>query len=473
MKKGQTNYGMIIKWIVLAVLVLAISKIPAPAGLKQDTMVILGIYIASIVGLIIRPAGESVVLIVVAGLGSLFTKPANVLNGFSTTTVWLVFIAFLISMAFVKTGIGSRISYYLIGKFGQTTLGLGYVMAIVDLIISPATPSNTARSGGIVYPVFRSITATLGSEPGPTGMKIGSYFTMLQGLVSFTTAGLFITACSPNLVTLDFSRKILGANITWAGWATAMLVPGLLVLFTIPFLLYKIYPPELKVIPNAKEISAEGLQKLGPMKKNEKVLVVLFILAILGWALGDILHLDATCVALAFLALALLFNLFTIQDLLENTSAWNTLLWFGFIVGLSASLAKEKFFVWLAKFVQGYLSFDTVNMVTVLLIIVGVCIVTRYLFASMGAFVTAFVPVAFTLGVAAKLPPTVLAYMVAACTAYGCALTHYGGALGPVLYGTGFVKQTTWWKIGAAYALYNVLVYFVVGLPYWKMLGLW
>lgn len=116
MKPDKTDYGAIIKWAVLAVVVFAISKIPAPTGLKQDTVVILGIYIASIVGLIIRPAGESVVLIVVAGLGSLFTKPANVLNGFSTTTVWLVFIAFLISMAFVKTGIGTRISYYLLNN---------------------------------------------------------------------------------------------------------------------------------------------------------------------------------------------------------------------------------------------------------------------------------------------------------------------------------------------------------------------
>lgn len=473
MQADKTNYGAIVKWAILAVIVFAISQIPAPTGLKQDTMVILGIYIASIAGLIIRPAGESVVLIVVAGLGSLFTKPANVLNGFSTTTVWLVYIAFLISMAFVKTGIGTRISYYLIGKFGQTTLGLGYVMAIVDLIISPATPSNTARSGGIVYPVFRSITATLGSEPGPTGRKIGSYFTMLQGLVSYTTAGLFITACSPNLVTLDFAKKILGANITWAGWAMAMAIPGLIVLFTIPLLLYKIYPPELKVIPNAKEIATQGLQNLGPMKKTEKILIMLFVLAIGGWALGDILKIDATCVALAFLALALLFKLFTIEDVLENKSAWNTLLWFGFIVGLSASLANEKFFVWLAKFVQGYLALDTMGMVSVLAIIVGVCVITRYLFASMGAFVTAFVPVAFTIGIAAKLPPAVITYMVAACTAYGCALTHYGGALGPVLYGTGFVQQSTWWKIGGIYAVYNVLIYFLIGLSYWKLIGLW
>ncbi len=462
-----------IKWLILGILMVGIGHMTPPEGLTADAMVLLGIYIASIVGLIIRPAGESSVLIVVAGLGSLMTKPANVLNGFATTTVWLVFIAFLISMAFVKTGIGTRISYWLIGKFGGTTLGLSYVMAIVDLIISPATPSNTARSGGIVWPVFRSIATTLGSEPGETRRKIGSLFTILQALVSFTTAGIFITACSPNLVTVDFARKILGADVTWASWALAMSVPGLLVLFTIPIMLYKLYPPELKKIPNAREISEKGLAELGPMKRTEKILVVLFVLAIAGWAMGDILKLNATCVALAFLALALLLDLFTIQDVLENKSAWNTLIWFGFIVGLSASLAKANFFVWLAKWVQSYLALESMGMLTVLGIIIGVCIVTRYLFASMGAFVTAFVPVAFTLGMVANIPAEVLTYMVAACTAYGCGLTHYGGALGPVLYGTGYVTQQEWWKLGGIYALWNVVVYFTVGLGFWKVLGLW
>lgn len=463
----------IVKWLILAVLGIFIATLPAPEGLTKETMQVLAVYIVSIVGIIIRPAGESEVLIIVAGLGSLLVKPGPVLSGFATTTVWLVFIAFLISMAFVQTGIGTRISYYLIRAFGNTTLGLGYVMAIVDLLISPATPSNTARSGGIVYPVFRSISSTLHSEPGETGRKIGAYFTMLQGLVSFTTAGLFITACAPNLVTVDFAKKILGVDITWGTWAIAMAVPGLIILALTPLFVYKIYPPELKHIPDAKKIAEAGLQELGPMSIKEKVLLVLFVLAIAGWAFGSILKLDATSVALAFLALSLLFKLFTIKDLLNNTSAWNTFIWFGFIVGLSGALAKMKFFVWLAKWIQSVLSFDSMGVVTIIGILVAVCIVTRYLFASMGAFVTAFVPVAFTIGLAANVSPTILVFMIAACTAYGCGLTHYGGALGPFLYGTGFVKQSTWWKIGFMHVMLNVIVYFTIGLAYWKMIGLW
>lgn len=457
----------LIKWLILAVFGVGIGVLPAPEGLKQETMVILAIYVTAILGLIIRPAGESVVLIVTAGVGSIFTKPTNVLSGFSSTTVWLVFIAFLISMAFTKTGIGSRVAYHLISLFGKTTLRLGYIMAFVDLFISPVTPSNTARSGGIVYPIFRSIATTLGSTPGPTGKKVGSYFTLLQALVSYTTAAMFITACAPNSVTVEFAKKILSADISWSAWAGAMVIPGLIILLVIPFLLYKIYPPEIKDIPNAHEIAKDGLNELGPMKKSEKIVIALFLFAVIGWAFGDMLKLDAASVALGFLALSLLTSVFTIEDILENKSAWNTLLWYGFIIGLSSSLAKFGFFTWLAKVAQSNFMLGNMSTTLVLGIIIVGLAAFRYLFASMGAFVTAFVPVAFTIGLAANVDPFVLTYTVAAATAYGCALTHYGGALGPVLYGTGFVKQSTWWKIGLMFAILSMCIYSLVGIVLW------
>lgn len=467
------NKGNLVKWIFLAIVGVIVSSISPPEGLTRTSIHILAIYLMAILGIIIRPAGESEVLIIIAGLGSLVVGPVPVLNGFATTTVWLVFVAFLIGMAFIKTGIGERISYQLIKFFGKSSLGLGYVMAIVDLVISPATPSNTARSGGIVFPIFKSIASTLESEPGDSRRKIGSYFTLLQGLVSFTTAGIFITACAPNLITANFAEKIMGVNITWAGWALAMLIPGLIVLFLVPVILYKIYPPELKYIPNAKSIANEGLRELGPMKKTEKILLILFILSVSGWAFGDILKINATAVALAFFALALLFRLFSIKDVLSNNGAWNTLIWYGFICGLSSALAKEKFFIWLAKYIQSALDLESMGILAVIFIIITVCILIRYLFASMGAFVTAFVPVAFTVGYVANIPSMILTYMVAACTAYGCALTQYGGALGPILYGTGYVTQNEWWRIGFIYAVINIIIYFTVGLLWWQVIGLW
>ena len=97
------------------------------------------------------------------------------LFGFYLTATWLVFSAFSLSIAFVHTGLGKRMAFILIDKIGHTTLRLGYVGAILDFIISPVTPSNTARAGGVVLPIMNSVSLALGSEPRITPEKAGAY----------------------------------------------------------------------------------------------------------------------------------------------------------------------------------------------------------------------------------------------------------------------------------------------------------
>ena len=55
-----------------------------------------------------------------------------------------------------------------------------------------------------------------------------------------------------------------------------------------------------------KKIAADGYKKLGPMSGKEKKLVVLFVLALVGWATSTITKLDPSAVAIAFVALAIL-----------------------------------------------------------------------------------------------------------------------------------------------------------------------
>ena len=43
--------------------------------------------------------------------------------------------------------------------------GLRYALALSDLILAPATPSNTARVGGVIMPITTSLAKAFGSEP--------------------------------------------------------------------------------------------------------------------------------------------------------------------------------------------------------------------------------------------------------------------------------------------------------------------
>ncbi len=462
-----------IRWLALLAVPAAILTMPVPAGLTAEAWKLFAVYCAAILGLIIRPAVESIVLLAVVAMGSFILPVGKMLSGFGNSTVWMVFSAFLISQAFADTGLGKRVAHIMIGRFGKSALGLVYSAALTDLLLSPATPSNTARSGGIVYPIFRNVAGALGSEPGATGRKIGSFLTLAMYGISMTTSSLFITACAPNALMVSFAKNILKVDVSWIQWAVALFLPGILMLAVVPYIIYKLYPPEMKAIDNAEAMSKQGLAELGPVSVKEKLLMLFFGLAIVGWSTGSITKIDATTIALAFFSLCTIFKLISWDSVLANKGAWSTLMWYGGIIGIANALAGAKFFTWLADITAKNVQLAGYNAYIVLFVLLVVSLLVRYVFASMGAYVGAFIPVLFALGLVAQAPVLPLVFLISASAAYGCLLTHYGGAVGPVLFGTGYVDQKTWWKVGAILVAVNVVVYMTLGLGYWKVISLW
>lgn len=457
-------------WIAIPVI---LFLLPVPAGLSPAAWQLFAVYFAAILGLILRPFSEAVVLLAVIATSSVLLKnTAVVLSGYANPTVWLVFTAFLISAAIIETGLGRRIAYLLIGRFGRSTLGLGYVFAVTDLALAPVTPSNTARSGGIVFPIVRSLAVSLGSPPGPDGRKVGAYLTVLLYSISVTTGYMFLTAIAPNLITAKFGQDILKIDASWATWGAGAAVPGLICLAILPNLVYRLYPPELTTFDN-KTLSQEGLAQLGPMSAKEQRLLVLFVLAIVGWATGNFTGIDAAAVALAFAALALVTRVVSWDTLVGLKSAWSTLMWYGGIVGLADGLARARFFDWLAELVRLHLDLSGLNQIAVMGGLLLLSLALRYLFASQAAFCSTMVPVFFTIAMAGHLPLYPFFFLIAFATCYSTALTQYGGALGPVLFGEGYVGQWMWWFIGGMQVLMSFAVHMTIGLPYWKLIGFW
>ena len=468
----------LMRLIPMIIVPLIIWFAPVPQGLTVNAWRLFGFYLAAIMGLVLKPFSEALVLLTAVGFAGLFLNNITaVLVGYASTTVWLVFSAFGFGVAFVKTGLGRRIAYYMIRSFGSTTLRLGYVTAFLDFVISPVTPSNTARSGGVVYPIILSVIKTLGSEPGPTAKKAGSYLMSNIYFVMKVTSFMFATAMAPNLLTVTFGQKILGIELSWGLWAVAMFPAGIILLLLIPLIGYYLDKPEITVLDN-KSIASKGLEELGPMKDNEKILVGIFILALLGWALPSVLGLfkitlkiNATAVAVVAMVLCFILNVIKWNDLLEAKSAWNTLLWFGGIIGLASALDKAKFFPWLAKVIEKNVDFGS-NAFIALVVIGFFSIAVRYLFASASSYAVAMLPVFLTVGKVAGCNPMALLLVLAATNSYGGALTHYGGGAGPIIFGAGYNTVKGWWITGAVVAIVCFIITMTVGYGWWGIMGI-
>ncbi|WP_314357121.1 DASS family sodium-coupled anion symporter [uncultured Veillonella sp.] len=442
-----------------------------PEGLKPQVWQLFGIYLATIVGLVLKPFPVPItVLLGVATSSILLNNVKDVLAGYSNTALWLIFAAFALSVAFGKTGLGHRIAYHLVRLFGSTTLRLGYVTAFLDLILSPATPSNTARAAGIVYPINLSIAEAVGSHPGETAKKAGAYLLQNGYFATKVTSFLFATAMAPNLLALDFITKLTGVSLNWGQWALAMFVPGFIMLMLIPLIGYMYERPSVKEIDN-KKIAEDGLAKLGPMKGSEKGLIVIALLAITGWILPTFdIKIDATAVAVLAMLATFVFGIITWDDLLKTKAAWNTLIWFGGILGLSSALTKGKFFEWLAKYLEVHMNFGLDPFMMLILISI-ISVAVRYFFASGTAYISAMLPVFLIVGINAGIDPTLLAFVLIGTNAYGGSVTHYGAAPGPIIFSAGYNNVKDWWTVGLISSVVCLVLNYVIGIPWWKIAG--
>lgn len=109
-----------------------------------------------------------------------------------------IVVAFLVGKGVVNSGLGARIGYLLVSRFGRSPLGLAYSIMATDAVIAPAFPSNTARSG-VLFPIVYSLAENNGSHPGDESRhRIGAYL-MLCAMVSLAlSSGLWLTAMAAN-----------------------------------------------------------------------------------------------------------------------------------------------------------------------------------------------------------------------------------------------------------------------------------
>lgn len=455
--------------------------LPTPHGLTPQAWHYFAIFAATIVALITEPipgAAVGLVAVTTIGVTGLAFSPAQLadpafklpaealkwaLGGFVNSTVWLIFGAFVFAMGYEKTGLGRRMALVLVKWLGGRTLGLGYAIALADVALAPFTPSNTARSAGTIFPVIRNIPALYGSGPGPTAGKIGSYLMWTAFATTCVTSSMFITALAPNLLAVEFVRKTIGVELTWGQWFRGFLPIAVLLVALVPWLIYKLYPPEIRSSAEVPRWAADELKKLGPPSWREAVMLTLVLLSLILWVFGGNI-IDPTMVALVVISLMLLTGVVSWQDVLSNLPAWNVLAWFATLVVLADGLAKVGFVAWFGKAAAALLGGFPPLVVIVLLVALFYFI--HYLFASLTAHTTAVMPVVLAAGAAVPgMPIAKFVLLLAFSIGLMGVLTPYATGPAPVYYGSGFIERRDFWRLGLIFGLIYFVVLLAIGLP--------
>ncbi|PZF74903.1 anion permease [Taibaiella soli] len=474
----EIQYKQLVATVIFG---LIIWFIPVPEGVQPNAWHLLAIFLATIVGIIMKAASMGTMAMLgitmcavteVLAPGDPVKSIANALSGFGNSTIWLIGLAFFIARGFIKTGLGTRLAYYFIRLFGKSSLGLAYGLNTADLLLAPAIPSNTARAGGVIFPIMKSIAVNMGSVPekAETHRKVGSFLTLSSYNANMITSVMFLTATASNPMAQKFAKD-LGITITWGSWAIAALAPGLACFILMPLFLYKFFPPELKKTKEAPAMAAEKLKEMGPVTLQEWLMIFTFIVLLVLWIFGNLFQVDATTGALIGLCILLLSGVLNWEDVKSEKSAWDTIVWFSALVMMGSYLNSLGFVGWFGNLVGAQLKQLDWHWAFPLIILVYSY--SHYMFASATAQAAAMYSVFLSVGISVGVPGAMLAIFLGACPTLMGMITHYGHGPAPIFFGSTYVDMKDWWKHGFFISVLFLIIWFGIGGLWWKVLNLW
>ena len=454
--------GLLIRRSIPLVLAIGIWFAPVPAGLTAPAWHLFAVFVAAIASVLVGafPLLTSTMLAVAAVVLTGTISPAKAFGGFANASVLLVVIAFLVAQAVVKSGLGQRISLFMVSRFGRSSLGLAYSIVLTDAVIAPAFPSNTAR-GGVLFPIVLSVAQGSGSRPEDAeGRRLGGYLMFCTMASLAVSSALWMTATSANPIGIQVAREF-GIEIGFGKWLIAASVPALTAILALPWVVGRLFPPGVGETPGAPVAARKALAELGPLSRDEWITAVAFVLMVAGWVFADALKLNVTSIAFAGLGLLLMTNVLTVDDIAAQGDTLATFLWLAVLFALSGQLNELGFMGYAGQRLASHLGGMSWPVTYVTLVALYVAI--HYMFVSQSSQVLALMGVFLDVGIRGGVPAPLMAFALLFASSYFSVITPQAGSQNVIFVGAGYLTQRELYRLGLLMTLFFLAVFLVLG----------
>ncbi len=446
-------------------LAIGIWLTPVPAGLTAPAWHLFAVFVAAIASVLVGafPLLTSTMLAVAAVVLTDTISPAKAFAGFANASVLLVVIAFLVAQAVVKSGLGRRISLFMVSRFGRSSLGLAYSIVLTDAAIAPAFPSNTAR-GGVLFPIVLSVAQGSGSRPDdPEGRRLGGYLMFCAMASLAVSSALWMTATSANPIGIQVAREF-GLQIGFGSWLVAASVPALTAIVLLPWVVARLFPPGVGETPEAPVAARAALAELGPLSREERITAIAFVLMVSGWIFADALKLNVTSIAFAGLGLLLMTNVLTLDDIAAQGDTLATFLWLAVLFALSGQLNELGFMGYVGQRLASHMGGLSWPVTYVTLVALYVAI--HYMFVSQSSQVLALMGVFLDVGIRGGVPAPLMGFALLFASSYFSVITPQGGSQNVIFVGSGYLTQRELYRLGLLMTLFFFAVFLVIGTPW-------
>jgi DASS family divalent anion:Na+ symporter len=200
-------------------------------------------------------------------------------------------------------------------------------------------------------------------------------------------------------------------------------------------------------------------------------MLIVFALVAGLWMTTAFHGINYAAVALLGICVLLLFGVLTWRDVVTEHAAWDVFIWYGGLVRMAEALGQtgitKRFAETAAGFTSGW------QWWTALAVLLLVYFYAHYGFASITAHATAMYTPFLVVTLAAGAPPYLAVLSLAYFSNLDASLTHFGTTPAPIYFGSGYVKQRTWWKLGLITSFITIAIWAAFGFTWWKILKLW
>jgi DASS family divalent anion:Na+ symporter len=280
-----------------------------------------------------------------------------------------------------------------------------------------------------------------------------------------------LTGQASNILGAALVAKLVNVEVTWSSWFVAAIVPGLASCLAVPWVVYRVLPPEIQRTPEAAEFARSELVAMGRMQRHEVTALAVFAGVALLWITSGWHGLDVTMVAMAGMMTLLLTGTLQWKQVVGESSAWEVFIWYGGLLRMGELLNNTGLTKVFAEHVGTQLT--GLPWMAVLLLTLLVFFYAHYFFASITAHMLAMLPPFVVLVVAVGVPPMLAVFSMLCLANLTAGLTHYGTTTGPIFFSQNYVSFGDWWRTGFIVSVANLVIWLTIGFFWWRVLGHW
>ncbi len=448
---------------------LAVGFIPAPEGLSQQAMWVIASLVWALINWIAKPIPDFVaVLLMSCSWVILKIVPfATAYGSFAGTTVWLLIAALGIGMAVTKSGLLARLALLIMKLFPASFEGQVAALLGSGFVIGPFIPSTTAKIT-IAGPLATKIGEELGFEDQSKGMT-GMWAAMYTGFCLVAPA--IISASFFGYMILNLLPQETQEEFTFIRWFVCMIPWAAICLVGGFFLIKLLYKPK-----NAPKLDKQKIQEMltemGPMKKAEKITLVVMLVCVVFWMLERTLGISSTVTAIVGMSVLLGLGIIGVDDYNHGIS-WSLITFVGGALNLANTLNAVGISEWLGATFGPAMANLTSNIYLFVLVEAVAVLLARFVIVDWMTCFTLFTLVLSPFCVNAGISP-----WIAGIVSY-CMIMPWFVKYQNVNFLCGYEACGGDKRIGYnntlpyAFAFHALAIAgLLVSVPYWKLLGL-